>query len=533
MEKRTFLAVAVCVLIFLGWQRFYVKPYVDAQNAYRASMQQTLPQAATENGGSSVDSISNSAKVSQKLQNSKVATSSFQSVLPKDIILNQKAPRVVMTTKGAAVQSVDLEDYKGKNSDNFYALVAGPGAQGTLSAPQGDFSYLDDIVYSVAHEQQGVVHLIYEDAKIKIVRKFNYISDILVLDSSTEIAFLTDVRPAFIFNTISTKLDVGKLENEKRDVVLSKASGSQDYYTVSDVSERKEDAGDVAWVGLGSRYFLNALITKEGPSPKFMTEPLNQGQWAAARLAYPVTEQTLKFSSRHYLGPKDVLVLQKVDPRLAAAVDFGWFTFFAYPLLQGLNWLYSYVHNFGIAIILLTILVKIATYPLTYKSMKSMKDMQRIQPQIQKLRDKHGDNKEQLNKEMLTLMRGNGYNPLSGCLPILVQMPIFIALYNVLYNSIELYGQPFFGWISDLSQKDPYFVTPVLLAGVMFVQQKLTPNTTADPAQQKMMTFMPVIFGAMMLWLPSGLTLYMLVNSVVSIVQQMLINRSFARAGLT
>ena len=163
--------------------------------------------------------------------------------------------------------------------------------------------------------------------------------------------------------------------------------------------------------------------------------------------------------------------------------------------------------------------------------MKSMKDMQRIQPQLTKLREKYADDKEALNREMLQLMRANGYNPLSGCLPVLVQMPIFIALYNVLYNSIELYGQPFFGWIADLSQKDPYFVTPVLLALVMFIQQKMTPNTATDPAQQKMMTFMPVIFGAMMLWLPAGLTLYMLVNSVVSIAQQVLINKTIARAG--
>jgi len=123
-------------------------------------------------------------------------------------------------------------------------------------------------------------------------------------------------------------------------------------------------------------------------------------------------------------------------------------------------------------------------------------------------------------------MRANGYNPMSGCLPIFIQMPIFIALYNVLYGAIDLYGQPFFGWIHDLSAKDPFYVTPLLLAGMMFLQQRMTPNTATDPAQQRMMMMMPVIFGFMMLWLPSGLTLYMLVNSVVSVVQQVVINKT-------
>jgi YidC/Oxa1 family membrane protein insertase len=156
-----------------------------------------------------------------------------------------------------------------------------------------------------------------------------------------------------------------------------------------------------------------------------------------------------------------------------------------------------------------------------------MKEMARIQPQLARLREKYKDDREALNREMLTLMRSHGYNPMAGCLPILIQMPIFFALYRVLYSSMELYQAPFAFWIKDLSLHDPFYVTPVLLSLSMFLQQKLTPNTATDPAQQKMLQFMPLIFGAFMLALPSGLTIYMLVNALVSIVQQSFLNKKF------
>jgi YidC/Oxa1 family membrane protein insertase len=214
-----------------------------------------------------------------------------------------------------------------------------------------------------------------------------------------------------------------------------------------------------------------------------------------------------------------------VEPTLDHVVDFGWFTVFAYPLIKVLKWLYQFVQNYGVAIILLTLLLKVLTYPLTYKSMKSMKNMAKLQPQLQKIRDKYKDDREALNREMLTLMKNHGYNPMAGCLPMLVQMPIFFALYRVLYSSIELYHAPFAFWIHDLSSRDPFYVTPVLLSLTMFVQQKLTPNTATDPAQAKMMQLMPLIFGAFMLTLPSGLTIYMLVNAIASIGQQMILNK--------
>lgn len=531
MEKRTFLTVAICILIFLGWQRFYIKPIVDAQNAHRAAQKELgLQGFAQEAGGVASKASPSAAGIVAPNLAPGLVSKPRGSAQPKELVLNQEAPRIMLSTQGAAISRFDVDHHGGKKLERIVEMISGPSlAEVSFLADGGQ--RIGGFIYDVKSSKDGVITLAYEDEKASITRTFSFDNNRFFVEIENKIQAKPASGLRFALVSLRAKKDIGKLENERRELIYSHGN-KRDSFAIEDITERKEDGADTDWIAFASRYFLGALTHLEGNKPQFYAEAGSDGM-AVGSLIYRLTDSELTFKNRLFIGPKDVDLLNGVGSKLSTAVDFGWFTFFAYPLLQGLKWLNDYVHNFGIAIILLTILVKLALYPLTYKSMKSMKEMQRIQPQIQKLRDKHGDNKEQLNKEMLQLMRSNGYNPLSGCLPVLVQMPIFIALYNVLYNSIELYGQPFFGWITDLSQKDPYFVTPVLLALVMFVQQKMTPTTTMDPAQQRMMNMMPVIFGAMMLWLPAGLTLYMLVNSVVSIAQQVVINKSFARAGLS
>jgi YidC/Oxa1 family membrane protein insertase len=187
--------------------------------------------------------------------------------------------------------------------------------------------------------------------------------------------------------------------------------------------------------------------------------------------------------------------------------------------------------NYGVAIILLTLMVRLLTYPLNYKASKSMKEMSKLQPQIKKLQEKYGNDREGLNREMMLLMRGGGYNPLAGCLPILAQMPVFIALYNVLARSVELYQAPFVLWIHDLSSKDSFYVLPILVTVTWYLQQRLTPTSAAmDPTQKKILQFMPVVFGVMMVTQASGLSLYFFINAASGIVQQIILNKQL---GLT
>jgi YidC/Oxa1 family membrane protein insertase len=244
-----------------------------------------------------------------------------------------------------------------------------------------------------------------------------------------------------------------------------------------------------------------------------------------AYLQYPLifkdNQNELDLSLQFYIGPKEYTELSKVAG-LKRLIDYGTFAFFAYPLLEILRFFHKYViQNYGIAIILLTLLVRGLFYPLSVKSMRSMKEMQKLQPQIASIKEKYKDDPKKLNEEQMALFKAHKVNPAGGCLPMLVQLPVFIALYAVLGNSIELFHAPFFGWIQDLSTKDPLYIYPVLMGLSMFAQQKIAPSAGMDPAQQKIMLVMPVIFSFMMVKLPSGLTLYIFVSTVLGIVQQM------------
>jgi YidC/Oxa1 family membrane protein insertase len=241
-----------------------------------------------------------------------------------------------------------------------------------------------------------------------------------------------------------------------------------------------------------------------------------------------------------YLGPKGFDDLEHAGHDLVQAVDLGWFWFIAKPLLLMLRMIEAAVGNYGWAIILLTLAVRVMFYPVNKKQIEAMKGMQRIQPEVKKIQEKYKDDREKMNVEMMELYRRHKVNPLSGCLPMLVQLPVFIGLYNVLLQSIELRHAPFLGWMHDLSQPDRLgslaipFVEPagipvmtLLMGASMILQQKMTPST-ADPAQQRAMLFMPVVFTVMFVNFPAGLVLYWLSNNILSIAQQWLSNRQQA-----
>jgi len=253
-------------------------------------------------------------------------------------------------------------------------------------------------------------------------------------------------------------------------------------------------------------------------------------------------EPSAQVSSQYtlYLGPRDLGILKQLEKKLDRAVNFGWTDIIAKPLLYLLRFFNQYINNYGVSIIVLTILIKILFWPLTHKSYKSMKEMQKLQPRMAKIREKYKDNKEKLNKEMMALYKTYKVNPMGGCLPMIIQIPVFFALFRLLGNSIELRHAPFMLWITDLSAPDRLFsfsfkipmmsppygipVLTLLMGASMFVQQKMTP-TPGDPTQAKIMMFLPIIFTFMFINFPSGLVLYWLVNNILSIGQQYRINK--------
>lgn len=245
-------------------------------------------------------------------------------------------------------------------------------------------------------------------------------------------------------------------------------------------------------------------------------------------IVYFEAEQTMNFNG--YLGTKEHKVLKNINPVLINAIEYGWFTFAAKPLFSLLSWLHGIFGNWGWAIIGLTLIVRAVLYPLTYKGMVSMQKMKELAPKMKELKEKYGKDPQRLNAATMEMYKKHGANPLGGCLPMLLQLPVFFAIYRVLLNAVELQGAPWMLWIHDLSRMDPTYVLPILMGASMFFQQKLTPTNFTDMMQEKVMKFLPVIFTFFFLTFPSGLVLYWFVNNLFSILQQFIVNQQFANA---
>jgi YidC/Oxa1 family membrane protein insertase len=290
--------------------------------------------------------------------------------------------------------------------------------------------------------------------------------------------------------------------------------------------EEKKYSAPIYWTGFEKKYFLTALIPVDDTISEAQVRYLSDMVVTSLFTGYQTLSpgDVREFSFKTYMGPKDFDLLSAAGHRLSDAVDYGFFGFLARPLLHVLKFFYGFLHNYGLAIILLTVIIKLIFWPLTQKSYTSMKGMQKLQPHMQKLREKYKDDKQRLNVELMNLYKEHRVNPLGGCLPMLVQIPVFFALYKTLLISIELRHAPFFLWIADLSAKDPYYVTPLLMGASMFVQQKLTPSTM-DPMQARLFLAMPIVFTVLFLNFPAGLVLYWLTNNLLTIGQQYLIHR--------
>ena len=289
----------------------------------------------------------------------------------------------------------------------------------------------------------------------------------------------------------------------------------------------KIEKGEIKWFSFGGEYFTALLVP---PPSKEITLSVkgSEKELLKADLVVPSVsispQEKISISYQIYLGPKDEDLLKALGVGAEKLVDFGFFTIVAKPLLWFIRLTHNVTGNYGIDIILISILIKIIFIPLTQISMKSMKEMQKVQPEMKRLREQYKNDKTKLQQEMMLLYKRRKINPMSGCLPMLIQIPVFIALYNALQYSIDMRHAPFWLWIVDLSAKDPLYITPLIMGATMFIQQKMTP-TTGDPAQAKMLLLMPVMFTFFFLNFPSGLVLYWLVSNILSIAHQYYMNK--------
>lgn len=278
------------------------------------------------------------------------------------------------------------------------------------------------------------------------------------------------------------------------------------------------------------RYYAAVFYNYQTPLNAFIMQKAVQkldGKSEEMVIAYATSNNAFKAGG--YIGAKEFDTLSAIDTRLERVIEYGWFTFIAKPMFAFLSWIFGFIGNWGWAIVVLTLIVRLVLFPLTYKSMMSMNKLKELAPKMTELREKYKGDPQKLNLQMMELYKKHGANPFAGCLPILLQIPIFFAIYRVLQNAVELKAAPWALWISDLSAMDPYYVLPILMGASMFVQQLITPMTVQDAMQAKIMKFLPIIFTFFFLWFPAGLTLYWCVNNICSLVQQLVINKMFAR----
>lgn len=302
----------------------------------------------------------------------------------------------------------------------------------------------------------------------------------------------------------------------------------------SDIAKNKSDyikKADNGWIAVVQHYFVTAWVPPEGKERVNELLQVRPNLFAARTIESAGTLQpgaSAQVDAHLWVGPQDQKALSALAPGLELVVDYGWLTIIAKPLFALLTWLHSLLGNWGWSIVALTVIIKAVFFPLASASYRSMARMKQVAPRLQALKEKYGDDRQKLNQAMMELYRTEKINPLGGCLPMLVQIPVFIALYWVLLASVEMRGAPWILWVPDLSVRDPYFILPAIMMATMFLQIKLNP-TPPDPIQAKVMMVMPLVFGGMMFFFPAGLVLYWCVNNILSIAQQWVITRSITK----
>ena len=551
MEKRVILAFVLSFIVLILWSYLFSPRQEQVPKSGDDSAEKEMPKTEFELPKPPVESA-------PAVAGRTVSTETEAKAKEKEIAIDTPLYRAVFINAGPTIRSFRLKKYRKTTDPNspFIDLVslekdmgdfflAGFDSQAItrseklifqvepLSIQLGPESPHKDLVFRAMTPSGLSVHQIYRFYP----NQYKIDLDINVVNQSGEPvngAFEVSLRAVPPKDKKSYYSYVGfilLLDEKLNEVKIKKAS------------EEKALDGQIGWMAYEDDFFIMAVIPGENSEGSF-TGRLGASGVLEGRYLQPNESlgQTEEASSSYtlYLGPRDLGILKKLGKNLEKAINFGWFDIIAKPLLHLLRFFNRYIHNYGVSIILLTILVKILFWPLTHKSYKSMKEMQKLQPIMAKMREKYKDNKAQMNKEMMALYKTYKVNPMGGCLPMVIQIPVFFALFRILGTAIELRHAPFALWIDDLSAPDRLFNFPfqipfmsppygipvltLLMGASMFIQQKMTP-TPGDPTQAKIMLFLPIIFTFMFINFPSGLVLYWLVNNILSIGQQYRISK--------
>lgn len=543
MEKRVFLAILLSFAVLFLYQALLPPPLAPPGNATATIVDPGgLPPASPLPRPPLTPGSLTAPAPAPPLESAPVVGDTQE----RDVVIETEHVRAVFTNRGGRLRHWELKRFR---DDGGVAIDVVP----TMVPPETPLPFslrvddptvtarLNDALYSVTGPDDGTVTFSMETAEGLAVRKMFALSP-----DTFVVTFTADLRqngqainPTVLWGPgMTDDIARGPQGSFFSPVFIYPAQAI--YYVDGDVEREAGPAlgpgavreGQFRWAGVDDHYFISAVLQPPAPvrleyQPLAIPSPAAPGeigQYVAYSVRFPAPPENVRF----YIGPKQLDVMRNIDPEFTRAIYFGIFAWLAAPLLDALRWIYGYIGSWGWSIIALTVLINLAMFPLRHKSVVSMRRMQELQPQMKAIQERYAKYKitdperQKMNQEVMQLYRDKGVNPASGCVPMLLTMPFLFAFYAMLGQAIEIRGESFW-WIPDLAISDPWFITPVLMGVSMFWQQKITP-TTADPMQQKIMRFMPIMIAVTMLFAPSGLVIYWLVSNVWAIGQQYVTN---------
>ncbi len=528
------LAFVLSLAVFVGWGYFLAQvqgPLPVQEQSIETQDARSLP---PQSAGSTPSAPSQS-------QSSRPAISTPAPVNPfpgQEILIQVSAGKTHFTisNRGGVLKQLQLPRFKNDDGD-VIDLIDNPDHLTAALALKANDAEVTAILQN-AHYEPSTTSIVLDEnnpegrltltlnhsSGLQVIRNYTFRFDDYLVAMSTQITAASLASRNLQYQVLLGPGMGGKISSQTDYIVFSGATVFANNERIENPPEDIHDTsyfkGDLKWVSFQNKYFGSALIPQQGTKAGIVFKEKDQ---AFVGLELESVQSSANAEYLLYAGTKELEILETQGHDLVRMIDYGWFgnkfAFLVKPLLKVLAFFYGLTGNYGWSIIFLTIIIKVLFSPLTHKSFKSMKGMQKVQPYVKIIQERNKDDRQKMNAELLELYKKHKVNPVGGCLPMLLQIPVFIALYHALFFSIELRGAPFIGWIIDLSVADPYYVYPVLMGATMFLQQRLTPSV-GDPMQQKIMMFLPIVFTFLFISFPAGLVIYWTVNNMLTITQQ-------------
>ncbi len=514
-QARMVLALVLSFVFFIGYEYFIIP-----QKSPYSAQESNKSQIVQEQTGMTAPNATNAAPATATAQVAPVVATKHAVIA----VVSSDKFRIEFDKLGRITKYEVLNERFIDEEGNYPNVIADKSSlkpleirfsDAALNTEAFDVAYTTDNAALSVENGNEVLTLTQTLSATTVTKKITFSKDgsyALNVSLSTDIPYF--ISPGF-------RPDVAADMYTFKGALIQKAEGSIEMIDDGD-AEGNEVFHGASIASSNDKYYTTAFYSFENPMSVFISTDSEEDPLVFVK-------GSTNFSTNGYIGAKEYDTLHAIDPKLTKVIEYGFFTFIAHPVFLFLKYIHSIVGNWGWSIIIITLIIRFILYPLTYKGMVSMNKLKALSPKIKEIQKQHKGDPQKLNAKTMELYKKHGANPMGGCLPMIMQIPVFFAIYRVLLNSVELKDAPWIGWIEDLSLMDPYYVLPVLMGASMFWQQRITPTNFTDPMQEKIMKFLPLIFTFFFVTFPAGLTLYWFVNNLFSVAQQYYVNSIFAK----